>query len=206
MTGGWSPGSRYAGTVAEVYDPSVDRFDEVAIGCDATRGTQVLLADGQALVTCLPDRSSDALAAVLFDPATNAFSPTGTPKTRGNDLANLLPDGRVLFTGSSVPADLGADVYDPATGTFATLETPTVPDSGNAPGFDIGGGRLLFVGDPDPEVAMPSWVFDVATLRFHEVDLPTFLIAEPTVLLEDGRLLQIHYQLAASLIDPSYLP
>jgi hypothetical protein len=192
--------------VAEIYDPSADRFDEVDIGCDATRGTQVLLADGHALVTCLPDRSSDVLAAVLFDPTTSTFAPTGTPTTRGNDLANLLSDGRVLFTGSSVPADPGADVFDPATGTFTTLETPSIPDSGNQPGFDIGDGRLLFVGDPDPELAMASRIFDVATLRFHEVDLPTFRIAEPTVVLDDGRLLQLHYRLAASLLDPSYLP
>jgi hypothetical protein len=66
---------------------------------------------------------------------------------------------------------------------------------------------LVAGGAPDAIASVvTAWIFDVATLRFYEVDLPTFRIGEPTVRLEDGRLLQVRSRLEASLLDPSYLP
>ena len=204
ISGGASPGNgAEAGPLADLYDPSTDRFEQLEIGCDALRGTQVLLADGRVLVTCLPARGSDVIAAAIFDPATRKFTPTGPPSTRANDIGNLLPNGTVLFTGSSV--DPGADLYDPVTGTFSTIETSGRPD-GNTPGFDIGRGRLLFLGLADPESPMATLIFEGARLDFREIELPSLQLGEPTVALEDGRLFQVHYQLGATLLDPSQLP
>ena len=196
-------GGTAVGFRADLYDPATETFEELEVGCNALRGTQVLLADGRVLVTCLPDRSSDQIAATLFDPATSTFVPTGAPSTRANDIGNLLPDGRVLFTGSTV--DAGADLYDPEAGTFSTLEVSGRPD-GSQPGLDIGRGRLLFLGFADPESPMPTLIFDIAQLDFREIELPSLQLGEPTVVLEDGRIFQVHYQLAATLLDPSQLP
>ncbi|TAJ99704.1 MAG: hypothetical protein EPO36_11660 [Chloroflexota bacterium] len=196
-------GATAVGLRADLYDPGTETFEELQIGCNALRGTQVLLADGRVLVTCLPDRTSDQLAAAVFDPASGTFAPTGAPSTRANDIGNLLPDGRVLFTGSTI--DPGADLYDPTTGTFSTLEVRGRPD-GNMAGLDIGRGRLLFLGFADPETPLPTLVFDTARLEFREIELPSLQLGEPTVVLADGRILQVHYQLAATLLDASQLP
>jgi hypothetical protein len=202
LVSGGGVGGNAAGR-ADLYDPATELFEELEIGCNALRGAQVLLADGRVLLTCLPDRISDTIAAAIFDPESGTFTPTGAPSTRANDLGNLLPDGRVLFTGSGI--DEGADLYDPVTGTFSTLATSGRPD-GNLPGIDIGGGRLLFLGAADPESPMPTLIFDTLTLEFHEVELPSLRLGEPIVRLADGRLFQVHYRLAATLLDPSRLP
>ncbi len=74
------------------------------------------------------DGTSEATLATaeLFDPATGAFSPTGSmTEPRYGATATLLPDGRVLVVagykveGETLEALATAELFDPETGRFS---------------------------------------------------------------------------------------
>jgi len=92
--------------------------------------TATLLADGRVLLA-----GGCTTAAVLYDPTTGTFTPTGSmTASRGGTTATRLVDGRVLFTGGGDCADANssgiwasAELYDPTTGTFSltgSMQTP----------------------------------------------------------------------------------
>jgi hypothetical protein len=128
---------------AEIYDPATGTFTTTGgpslprLGSAAT-----LLNDGRVLVTGGTDTDnatpeSFAKTAELFDPGAGTFSPTGDMASgHAFHTATTLSDGRVLVAGfgeeilagmgvgSNAMPDLlsSAEVYDPAAGTFATVE------------------------------------------------------------------------------------
>jgi hypothetical protein len=145
---------------AEMYDPVTGAFSHVAgfpvpgpSHCTATR-----LADGRVLLAGGSDDASGATlaSAELFDPATGAFSPTGSMTTpRAQHVAILLSDGRVLVAGGQsggVDNLSSAELYDPKTGTFsqtgamtaqrAALSAALLPDA-----------RVLIVSDFEATLA-----------------------------------------------------
>jgi hypothetical protein len=85
-----------------------------------------LLQSGKVLITGGVNETETLNSALLYDPATGIFTPTGSMITaRANHTSTLLQDGRVLVTGgnNSAGALQTAELYDPATGTFTqTLE------------------------------------------------------------------------------------
>jgi hypothetical protein len=101
---------------AEVYDPVAGTFTPTGpyVGSNACDfcAPSTLLADGKVL---FPGQQP----AQLYDPLTRKFSATGRA-SREESAATLLLDGRVLFSGGE---DIGrsntAELFDPATGTFA---------------------------------------------------------------------------------------
>ena len=103
---------------AEIYDPDTGTFTPAAPyvgngGCDfCPPSTQ--LADGRVL---FPQQNQPQ----LYDPATGAFSLTGSILA-DQDAASLLMDGEVLFAGGE--DDFGrlavAEIYDPVTGAFSS--------------------------------------------------------------------------------------
>lgn len=192
------------GRLAELYDPSTDLFRRIAIGCDATRGVQVSLRNGRVLVTCMPSRSDTFQpAAAVFDPALSVFTPVGAPTTVGADTATLLPDGRVLLTGSG--ADPNAEVYSPDTETFEAQPLSDLMD-GALPGFDIGNGRVFYIGWGDPELGGPRFrILDVATMTLRDVLIPGLDFPDVAVRLADGRILLANAG-AIRLLDPARLP
>ena len=145
--------------------------------------TATLLHDGRVLIagglSCcqVPNPSPDFFAstAEIYDPATGAFTPTGSMNApRGNHAAALLFDGRVLISGGdgNDPAapPLGTEIFDPATGQFSPggdLHTPR--DSHQA--VTLTDGRVLVIGgEVPPELAgragigVPATeIFDPAT-------------------------------------------
>ncbi len=117
------------GTNAYLYDPATGTFSTTG-QMQVNHGsylTATLLIDGRVLVVGGETQPS---AAELYDPVSGQFTLTGsTNQLHGAyHTATLLNDGRVLVVGglaaASYPppspvADSGAELFDPATGTFA---------------------------------------------------------------------------------------
>ncbi len=216
MTTTRSPdGSRWAPTRIEAWDPSTGTLSDLGSTLKPRSGaTVVALRDGRVLIVGgdltpleLEECCIDSATAEVFDPATGTSTPTG-PKP-GADLgfaATLLPDGRVLVAGGTAAQDhIGrtedsppltelatAEVYDPATNSWVSIE----PMTKGAAGFQVM--RL-----PDgPILLVQSWNSDGATANIESFDPATGSFSSvgelakppsaPGVLLADGRVLFAH--------------
>ena len=128
IAGGFD-GSKDAAS-AELFDPKTGTFGPTgsAVGPTGSMArsdhTATLLPDGRVLITggVRAGPSPPAVSAVLYDPATGTFSPTGSMSSaRADHTATLLADGSVLIAGGQ---DLhgeilaSAEVFGPVTGTF----------------------------------------------------------------------------------------
>ena len=122
----------------------------------------VVLGDGRVLIvggyakTCCPYPTD---AADLYDPSSGRFEPTGSLRiARVGASVSQLSDGRVLITGGDtwdgeshnmkVPVESstdGAEIYDPATGTFELTGTMTEARSGHTATL-LEDGRVLLAG------------------------------------------------------------
>jgi hypothetical protein len=141
-------------TTAVLYDPATGASVPTGAMTVARFGhVTARLRDDRVLVLGGAEGRVDAMSvslasAELYDPATGVFTPTGdmhssrmaVDYTTDNPAltATLLPSGRVLVVGgieSSGNGSLGPpsgpdEIYDPATGTFASVLTagPSEPD------------------------------------------------------------------------------
>jgi hypothetical protein len=114
---------------AEIYDPTTGTFGATGnMTVDRHSQTATLLTTGKVLVAGGVDSVNSLASAELYDASTGTFSATGSMTTaRVHHTATLLPTGKVLVVGgfdgisngtfgNSLPS---AELYDPATGTFA---------------------------------------------------------------------------------------
>jgi hypothetical protein len=167
---------------AEVYDPATGAFTatgSMAVGREAHAAS--LLSDGRVLVTGGVTESLHATSldsAELYDPTTGTFSPTG-PMTGGRvfQTASLLSDGRVLIAGglangrvyANNPTFLAtAEIYDPATGTFAATGSMADMRSYHTATLLADGRVLLSAGAVDAGVTTlaSAEIYDPATGTF----------------------------------------
>ena len=119
--------------------------------------TATLLGNGKVLIAA---RKADC-AAELYDPATGMFRDTGSMKNIGvATTATLLPDGTVFIMGLAP----SAEIYDPETETFSTLEDPKM-DGGAS--MLLPNGKVLIAGSVNPG----SLLDDPATKHFTPTDL-----------------------------------
>jgi hypothetical protein len=129
--GGFSPN-------AEVYDPATATFTQTGgttyYASYLPSGSASLLPDGKVLLTLYyyGDWDLDATnMAELYDPSTGTFLATGNMSTyRYIPTSTLLSDGTVLIAGLNFTDGAGAavshaDLYDPASGTFAPTANMT---------------------------------------------------------------------------------
>ena len=130
---------------AEIYDPATGTFGPTGtLVADRLGHTATLLPDGHVLLAGGYDRTDKehpfSAAAELFDPASGTSAATGDMTTGlAFQAAAPLPDGRVILVGvgydaliagisaggngtASVDLMSGAEIYDPATGTFSVGE------------------------------------------------------------------------------------
>lgn len=159
---------------AELYDPSKKSFaptrgsmvtprsiHAATLLCDLAtlpcNNQKVLLTGGRNL------NNAVIAEAELYDPATGAFTSTGSMNyARRGHTATLLNDGRVLVTGGGVA---NAEFYDPKTGAFTTVTEPMdgiatllangevliAGGSGVGEVFDPVGGKLAPTANAGPE-------------------------------------------------------
>ena len=117
--------------------------------------------------------------------------------TRATHTATALPDGTVLIAGGCTadscelgPEGASAEVYDPATGTFAATGRMTTARSGHVAAALPGGKVLLAAGWGDAGVLASAEVYDPATGRFAATgSLRTPRGAPSITPLRDGRVL-----------------
>jgi hypothetical protein len=101
-----------SGPFAEQYNPATGQWSAAAGGlaaCATTTACRIgssatLLGDGDVLVAGgivgLNSHSGSTATAMLYDPAVNAWTATGSVNTaREDQTANLLPDGQALIAG-----------------------------------------------------------------------------------------------------------
>lgn len=208
------------GTAAELYDPTTGTFTPTgSLSVNRASSTATLLLDGRVLIAGGYDcgrAGEDGIwpTAEVFDPATGAFSATGSMHTgREFHTATLLADGRVLIAGGYTvppPAAAGgvtlasvrtaesaasvlktAELYDPATGRFSTTGSmTTIRDNHTATLLEDG--RVLVVGGGGEGYASSTSadVYDPETGTFTATgSLTTGRWLHTATRLADGRVL-----------------
>ncbi|MDP8961060.1 MAG: kelch-like protein, partial [Actinomycetota bacterium] len=193
---------------AEVFDPSVGAWARAGDMTHPRLGhTMTVLPDGTVLVTGgtgetgTSSQGSQSVrplaAAELFNPATGTWTPVGDLLVpRFEHTATRLPDGRVLIAGGigseggAVAAVASAELYDPATRTFARTGQMTQPRSDHA-AVILAGGRVLAVGGDGGESALSGGeIYDPARGAWSQ----TAPLRQPrrghsATLLDDGSVL-----------------
>ncbi|HLA16605.1 MAG TPA: kelch repeat-containing protein [Candidatus Limnocylindrales bacterium] len=145
--------------VARIYDPATGRFTTtppIPCGDQWYPSTLTTLADRRVLVTCLDWSSLDpgGAMAMIYDPASDSFSPTGSPVTENHvESAALMGDGRVLAVGHRELGSLAVDVFDPTTGAFEAIAVGT-RTGGQA--VSLADGRVLVIGRDGGQIFDPA--------------------------------------------------
>jgi hypothetical protein len=175
LVAGGKFGSTQTTETAEIFDPATGAFTLTgSMSIPRTCATATLLANGKVLVAgglyYLAGISPIYIkGAELFDPATGAFTQTGTMSvTRCGHTATLLQSGQVLIAGG---ADNTAELYDPATGSFISTGNMNVDRSSHSASL-LSDGRVLLVGgyyNPTSSTvgyAATAEIYDPATHQF----------------------------------------
>jgi hypothetical protein len=181
---------------------TVARFDHAA----------VLLPTGRVLIVGGIARNGVMQpGAELFDPATGSFTNTGKPITQHGwgVTATLLENGKVLVAGDSTGCDLpcftaSAELYDPATGTFALTGKMTAPRAEARAVLLRTGDVLLVGGEPAPDSAsvLSAELYHPSTGAFISLGKTHLSDATQIMLLNDGRALVVGTS-STDLYDPS---
>jgi hypothetical protein len=134
--------------VGQLYDPANGTFS--LTGAYGFRGsTTTSLTNGKVLFA--GGENLFSVPSKLYDPSTGTFTRTGDMTIdRDMHTATLLPDGRVLITGSRLLYSDGqsnprAELYDPSTGTFRSIGNMTARRGYHAATL-LNDGRVLITG------------------------------------------------------------
>ncbi len=133
VAGGYNDSGYRGLTSAELYDPATGTWTATdSTSAPRSAGhTATLLPNGKVLLTGGLDIDADTgyftlSSAELYDPATGTWVPTGAMSApRAGHTATLLHNGKVLVSGGiDIEGNSGttlssAELYDPATGTWA---------------------------------------------------------------------------------------
>lgn len=133
---------------AVVFDPSAGVFSATGPMVRGRSGhTATLLRNNKVLLAgSFPWTNTPLLLrADLYDPDTGVFSPPGMTESRSGHTATLLPDGNVLLAGASPPAYSSAEIYDVASGAFATAAPLLTGRQGHTATL-LPNGKVLMVG------------------------------------------------------------
>jgi Galactose oxidase, central domain len=190
-SGGPAPGSGSGGLPAGSALPGWTTTG--SMGTPRHGHTATLLQDGRVLVAgggSGGETDAPTSSAETWDPATGAWSPTGSMHSaRSEHSATLLQDGRVLVVGGW-QAD--AELYDPASGTWTPTGSPGAPRRGYTATL-LPDGRVLVAGGTDPSsgiVLASTEIFDPATGQWTaSAPMGAARAGHAAALLPDGRVL-----------------
>lgn len=220
LIAGGADGSGQNLATAELYDPATGTFrrtgDLTGPRCGAA---EILLKSGKVLLVGGDGLHEDErlASAELYDPAIGRFTATGSMHVpRNTHTAVLLKDGRVLVVGGSsagrypnAQIEASAEIYDPATGRFATTGSMHTARHKLAAVL-LSDGRVLVVGGSDNRDWRGKYasaeLFDPATGRFSaagEMASQRFKLTESVVRLPDGRVLIAGGAEQPEIYDPS---
>jgi uncharacterized protein (TIGR03437 family) len=190
-----APDSTLAST-ATLYDPVSGQFSFLG-AVPIALSVATLLPDGRVFLA-----GGGSGLALIYDPATGSFDPTGGPAPNSNPLqlaptfaATLLANGSVLLVeGYSLnPNHISgaAELYDPATGTFQQTGPMQVANgTGGDPvapmAVTLPGGRVVV--DNGTDVSAVLALYDQTTGTFHPFG-PEAFPAGTSTLLMDGSVL-----------------
>jgi len=139
---------------AELYDPTTGTFAVTASLPCACGQVPTLLPSGNVLFSGGFNGSVAISNAEIYNPSTGTFSATGSLKVaRAGPSSTLLPSGKVLLAGGvfftgTPPYNLvanylaSAELYDPASGTFALTGSLNTARSGQT-ATALGNGNVL---------------------------------------------------------------
>ena len=199
---------------AEIYDPDTDKTRRTGSMLTRRRtAAAVLLRDRRVLVAGGdlgfwnddPGPHVVLAAAEIYDPRTGRFTRTGSlHQARTGASAILLRDGRVLIAGGhpdglSERCTATAEIFDPATGRFASTGSMTAPGC-EAVATVLADGRVLLTGGEWSEL------FDPSSGQFSRVNLPVSCGWCLPVVLRDGRVVIAEDQQVLLVYAPDGLP
>lgn len=212
---------------AELYDPASGTFTPTGLmGNIRGNPTAILLSNGKVLVIggrggaggvilanvnpkIIVDPDVPLSSAELYDPATGAFSSTGSMGTaREWHVSTLLPNGKVLVAGgNNAPSNLplaplaSTEIYDPATGAFTATGSMTAARY-NPTATLLANGKVLLAGGFDGfSILSSAELYDPAAGTFSATSSMAFTVFNGTATrLPDGKIL------FAGGIDASFIP
>ncbi|WP_052518624.1 kelch repeat-containing protein [Archangium violaceum] len=164
-----------ASTSAELYDPATGTWSATGNMVTYRREHRaVALTDGRVLVMGGTTSSGTLLAsAEVYNPLTGSWSATGGMATaRRAFTATLLEDGRVLVAGgltdngdecTGTNCLVGAELYDPATGTWTSAGTLGTARGFHAAALLPNGKVLVSGGGKDGAQSNAAELYDPAT-------------------------------------------
>ena len=201
---------------AEIYNPSTGVFSSIGSLVTA-RGEHAAasLLDGRVLVIgglgFAGGNPVNLASAEIYDPATGAWTVTGTMGTaRRTPIALTLHDGRVLIIGGNATI-VSCEIFDPATGSFSATSSLTT-SRGDPAAVVLNDGRVLVAGgylassaytssaeiwDPATGIWSPTGSMIAARAR-----VSTILLMSGKVLVAGGNS-SVSFPQPAELYDPA---
>jgi hypothetical protein len=175
--------------VGQLYDPATDAFSLTG-GYGFRGGSTTLLTNGKVLFAGGATDGAVYRDAKLYDPSTGNFTRTGDMTGARNEYtATLLPDGRVLITGSRAYSDSdghgnrSAELYDPSTGTFRSIGNMTARRGAHAATL-LKDGRVLITGGLDINAGVGGG--PPTNLSSAELYTPPVLVPAPALFSLSG--------------------
>ncbi|MGW3938935.1 DUF6603 domain-containing protein [Streptomyces phaeochromogenes] len=190
LAGGTGPtGAPLAATA--LFDPTADAWSPgPPLATGRRRHTTTALADGRVLALGGRTATAPLASGEVFDPATGTWTPVAAPMStaRYGHSATRLKDGRVLVaggsggrTGQEDGALASAELYDPATSTWAAVAPMTDARTGHRAVL-LSDDRVLVVGG-----ALPTGRDRQSALAYCELYDPATRTWTPTGSLAEAR-------------------